>query len=250
MIKKIVSYSLVFLLSLLVFLIATMPANLLWQKVLSAHLPLQKHGIKVLAVSGSIWDGKAHIRYRHLEGIADWDVRFSELLTGQVILDLDLESGLGDISGMAAVSPSIIELSLPKAEIELSQISPFLKRERVTLDGIANINGLALTLENMRPISATGRGSWSGGQVTYPVGRKTNKREMPAFFAEIRTQGDGAIYLGVRDSDAGFDVIDATLNKEGEALLQVKRRLLDLAGEQARHKNETDVVFKVKKPLF
>lgn len=250
MIKKIVSYSLVFLLSLLVFLVATMPANILWQRVLAEQIPLQKVGVKVLGVDGSIWDGKAHVRYRHLEGIVDWEISFAELLTGRIVLNLVADSALGELGITTAISPSSAEINLPKAEIALSQISPFLRRERITLDGVAHINGLNIELEGMRVVSASGKGSWSGGQVTYPVGRKVNKRDMPAFYAELGTNDDGVIGLGIRDPDASFDVIDATLDKEGVALLQVKRRLLDLAGERARHKNETDTVFKIKKPLY
>lgn len=256
MIKKIFSYSLVFLLSLLIFLIATMPASVIWHHIAAPKLPIQKLGVKVLGVEGTIWSGKALIKYRHLEGIVAWELGFADVLLGEISANLSTDSALGQFDLESTLSPGSVSVLLPKAEIALAQISPFLKRERVTLDGYANLNNLSLEIEGLpelsdvRVVSASGRGSWSGGEVAYPVGRNINKRDMPPFYASLETEDDGLIRLSVRDPDASFDVIDATLDNEGVALLQVKRRLLDLAGERARHKNETDVVFKIKKPLY
>lgn len=250
MFKKIALYSLLFLISLLIFLLATLPANVLWQKVLSNNVPLKKLGIMVKAVDGSVWDGRVHLGYRGAEGILDWDVDTLGLMKLELPVLLNLNSTVGQVSGNLVLSPDSSNLTIPKAEIDLDRLNPFFRRERVSLSGSALINQLVLHLDGNRLSYAEGRGSWTGGDIAYPVGRDLHERNLPPFFARVETGDNGEIRLGIKDTDADFDVIDATLDMQGEAFLQVRRRLLDLADEPARHANETDVIFKVKKPLY
>ena len=55
-IKKTALYLSLFLLSLLLFLIASLPADVLWNKGLAPQLKGMKMPVKVLSLSGTVWD--------------------------------------------------------------------------------------------------------------------------------------------------------------------------------------------------
>jgi hypothetical protein len=70
------------------------------------------------------------------------------------------------------------------------------------------------------------------------------------FRADIKTR-DGVVSLGIRDPQASFDVISASLDQQGVGMMSITRRLLDLSREPwSQNSREQDVVFKVKKELF
>lgn len=250
-IKKIVLSVVIFFVSLLLFLLATLPANFVWQRFVEPQLPLQKTGISVLAVDGSIWDGRAQIRYQQLDMIADWNVSLPDIATLSVPMELTLEShaGIARFSVLFGVSESRIELS--SADIDLAYLTPVLKRQRVELSGNLMAKELAFNVVDQRIVSAEGLFSWSGGEISYPAGAQIHQRDMPSFRGQVELLDDGVIYMGIRDNQASFDLIEGSLQTDGTALMKIKRRLLDLADERwPRNSQEQDVVFKVKKMIY
>lgn len=247
-IKKTILFSLLFLVCLTVFLVITVPAGYVWQNVIQPNTNMRALGIQVLGVDGSLWDGRAHVRYRHIESIVDWRVASEGLAGAQLPLSVDVRSQAGEASLILSMGMNQVDLDIHSLTADLATLSPFFLRQRVRLDGRVEARDLALSITPDSILSASGKASWSGGSIAYPVGRTIREPLMPPFRAELQTRDDGTIYLGIRDAEAEFDVIEASLTPDGTGLAQVRRRLLDLAGERAPHDRETDVVFKMKQP--
>jgi general secretion pathway protein N len=250
-IKKTIYYIIIFVFSLIAFLLATMPANYLWKNVLAPNVNLKSIGLTVDAVDGSVWDGQALLQYKGLSSIVDWDVSVLGMLTLALPVEVIIKSQAGEMLLNARLSPFKSTVVITKADVALAELSPSLRRYKVKLDGDLMIKDLKVSLDGELLESASGLMSWSGGNIAYPAGRKVHERDMPTFQAKLTTKDSGVIHLGVRDENAKFDVIDATLSPEGVALLKVSRRLLDLADEPwPQNSKEQDTVFKVKKMIY
>ncbi len=250
MIKKITLYVFVFLLSLLLFLVAFFPANVLWEKLVQPQVNLEQLGLRVDKIQGTVWQGQALIHYRSIASIVDWDVDLSGLLALRVPAIVKVNSQVGSLNAKLRLGTSQSVLLIDQAEVKLAGLNALLRQQRVTLDGLLFIKNLQVELREWRPVSAFGMASWSGGNIAYPAGREVHERNLPMFKADLDTQ-DGAIRLAIRDANASFDVISATLDANGQGMMSITRRLLDLSNEPwSLNSREQDVVFKVKKDLF
>jgi len=250
-IKKTLFYILIFVVSFSVFLISTLPASLLWEKVLQQELKNSVAGLDVSSVRGTVWQGEALVRYKSLAMVVDWDVELSGLFAFTLPTSIEINGQAGSISLSVVLGLSQVALMVDKAEIELSHLTPLVKSKRVSLDGKLILKDILLLVEGQQIVSLSGVGSWTGGDIAYPAGRQLHERNLPVFKMLAETNDDGLVHVGVRDSDANFDVIDVSLDKTGEAMVKVARRLLDLADEEwPKNSKETDIVFKVKKVIY
>lgn len=231
------------------------PARVIWDQALAPNASVQSAlrslGLKVEGLEGTIWDGRALLRYQGISSILDWDFSFTEIYRLNLPVDIEIVSQAGRLSALASASISGVDLHVSKAEIDLAALTPALRRQRVTLDGELLIKDLRVSLSDQKVNHGSGLMSWTGGDIAYPVQRAIHERSLPAFKVTVETRDDGIIYAGVRDSGGTFDVLEASLSPEGEAFAQVKRRLLDLADEHwPKNSRENDTVFKVKKMIY
>jgi len=249
-IKKVVLYFVVFVISLMVFLVVLFPANILWQRVLEPQMNLAPMGVRVEKIRGTIWQGEALINYRSIISILSWETQGAGLIGLQLPIELKVVSQAGALKSTLAIRPAGMGVLIREAEIQLAALNPVLKQNKLSLDGVLLVKDLELQLENLRPVKADGMASWSGGDIAYPAGREVHQRNLPVFRASIDTQ-DGVIRLAIRDAQASFDVISASLDEQGVGMMSITRRLLDLSREPwSQNSREQDVVFKVKKELF
>jgi len=250
-IKKTALYLSLFLLSLLLFLLATLPANFVWQQALSSKLIGKNLPIKVLAIEGTVWGGKALVRYQKIESIVDWDISLMGLLSLGLPIDVQVNSQVGSLELGANVGLNSASIEVVSADIDLIYLTPLFRRHRVKLDGSFVAKNIQLEVVDNQIRSARGLLSWSGGDISYPAGRKVHERTLPMFKGKLETKENGDIYIGVRDTGASFDLIEGHLGSGGSAMLKVKRRLLDLSDEAwPQNSREQDVVFKVKKNIY
>lgn len=251
MVKKIFAYLAVFLFSFLVFLLALTPASFIWDRFVAPNVSLAPYGVKVEQVQGRIWSGQVLFRVQGIDTILTWDMQLSRLWLLRLPVELDLDSHAGTATASIVASPSGWDLQLDSLDAQLSALNSALKRRRITLDGQLVARDIRASLEEGQLVSAEGRFSWSGGQIAYPVRRDLHEREVPDFSGRITTLEEGVTYIGISDSGSDFDPVEVSLMPDGVALLQVKRRLLDLVDEPwPSNSNERDVVFKVKKDIF
>ena len=255
MLKKSVLYVLLFLFALFSFLLCKAPAVVVWEKVLTSNPSLQNSmqtmGLNVESLDGTIWDGQALVRYKGVSSIVDWRLKLTKVYTLSLPLELDVRSQAGEIKALVNAGFSGLDMHVLKADIDLSALTPAFRSQRLTLDGNLLAKDLKAKLVGGQLKSAGGTVSWSGGDIAYPAQRATHERSLPSFRATLETRPDGEVYAGVRDSGGAFDVLELSLDSEGQALVKVKRRLLDLADEHwPKNSNEQDTVFKIKKMIY
>ncbi len=250
MVKRALLYFLLFFVSLTIFVVLTVPAAFVWKQV-APNVNLRPVGVQVQSLRGNLWQGQVLARVQGVPVLLSWHVDAGGLMTASLPVDLLIESGMGEVDAHLHAGFGGIELTVPRADVTLAGLNPALRRERLVLDGQLQIQNLFVRWQDGRPVSAEGAMAWSGGDIAYPAGRNTHQRNLPAFSGRLSTNEQGAINLDIRDRDAQFAVIEAQLTEQGVGLLEVKRRLLDLADEPwSVRSKESDVVFKVKKPLF
>ena len=247
--KKILLFVLLGVFSYLFFLIATLPASVVWTQ-LSPKLPLKQLQINVKAVSGTVWKGEALIFSKGLEGVLAWDISVLGLFAAQLPVNLNVKSNVGSLQTILRLSIDGGEITETKGNIQLAALNPLLKGQRVSLDGDVKIESLAVGYYNGIIAPARGRFTWSGGEVKYPVGRETHGNQFPPFIGLISQKADVTL-LSISDNQSSVDFLDAELNALGMATLRVRRRLLDLADEPwPKNSSESDVVFKVRRKIL
>lgn len=248
MFKKILLFILVGLISYLSFLIASLPASLVWNYI-SPQLPLKSLQLNVNGVSGTAWKGEALIASRGVEGVLGWDISFLGLLTGQLPVELELKSNVGALDTTARFFSNGIELSDTKGRINLQSLNPVLKPQRITLNGTLKIDSLTVGLFDGVVTTANGLFGWTGGRVEYPAGREIHGNEFPSFTGEL-AQKAGVTALTIKDAESSINAIEGIMDDKGVATLKIKRRLLDLANEPwPENSSPSDVVFKIQRKV-
>jgi hypothetical protein len=235
----------------MLFILASLPADVAWNNGLAPQLKGKNIPVKVLSLNGTIWDGGALVRYQNIDSVVSWSISPLGLFSLAVPVELNVVSQAGELNVNANFGLNSIYVELVSADVDLSYLTPLFKRQRVKLSGQLVAKGVQFEVVSNQFKSASGLLSWSGGDITYPAGRQLHDRTLPMFKARLETHNDGDIFVGVRDSGASFDLIEGVLDIEGAAMLTVKRRLLDLSDEAwPKNSDEKDTVFKVKKNIY
>lgn len=251
MIKKTAIYLSLFLFSLSLFLLATLPADIVWHKGIAPQLQGAKIPVKVQSLNGSIWNGQALVRYQNIEAIVAWHISPVGMLSLELPIKFNVESQAGLVVLNASLGLGATYIDLVSADIDLAYLTPLFRRQRVKLNGQVIAKNIQLVVEDNQFKTASGLFSWSGGDIAYPAGRQLHERTLPMFKGRLETKNNGDIFLGVRDVESSFDVIEGVLDPEGTAMMTVKRRVLDLADEAwPQNSQENDTVFKVKKNIY
>lgn len=251
MFKQTLAYLALFLVSLVIFLIAFLPASFAWQHVIGPRTHLQSIGLQVKAVEGTIWQGRAQVLFRFVEGVAEWNLSVSELTQLRLPLALKLDTNAGNMESEVALSLAGVSVDIPKMDIEIASLNKFLELHRLRASGELLVRNLKLRIEDKMVQTASGKINWTGGDVRYPAGREMHERNIPPVYGTLSSASVGNLSLGLRDQEASFDFLSASIDESGVAFVEVRRRLLDIADEPwSASSEETDVVFKVKKPLL
>lgn len=231
-------------------MIAYLPVAFIWDRIPDLTHRLARVGLSVLALDGTIWQGRAHLRYQTMEGILSWDLDFWSLPRLRLPIEAHLDSSVGAADMFLLLSRAEQIVRIQRADIDLAQLSPLLRKERITLDGRLMVLDLEVMLVDQVIDNVAGQVSWSGGTIGYPVGRQVRERRLQEFRG-LLTMKENIAHFGLREAGGNFDVIDATLNPEGELLARVKGHLFTLADENLPGNYQPqDDVFKVKKKIL
>ena len=182
----------------------TFPANVAYQWFAPEQLRLK-------GVSGSIWNGRAtegalgDAYFRDLR----WQARPSQLLTGNMAIDVSVQSPAGPIRTTAKAGLSgQLQLLDTSGTLTLSAVHPSLQAGGV--DGILRLDMQSLALENGFPVEALGTVTIER-LIATAVGSET----IGDFKASFSTETDGIVGL-VED-------VDAVLSVDGRLVLSPNR---------------------------
>lgn len=223
-----------FLLSLLIFLVCTLPAAL----AVRALPALQVGGQPVSfgAVQGSVWDGQLTWRWRRLAGAVSWQLSWRGGTPGVAFQTLGSLPASGWIGGADALKVRDLDFSLPASVVREAQ--PGLQ-----LDGTISARGLSFTFANKRVTDAAGRLAYTGGEAQW---RNESPVTVPALHGMITSLAQGAEIVVKDGDDSAMAVgrVEANIGSLSVYRAWTLRLGLSQGGDAA------DVVFETSLPLW
>ncbi|WP_157496713.1 type II secretion system protein N [Hahella ganghwensis] len=251
MILKSVAMFVIAGLSYFIALVLYMPVSFAWGYV-QEWLPLQQLPVKVQQTNGTLWDGEALLSSRQLSGVIDWQLAPQSLITSDSLVNIDFRSDRISLTSQGALrnfEQAELDANL---ELDLAALNPLLRQHRLNLSGVLTIQRLStvVDLNTGKPLELKGQGRWEGGSVSYPMGREVQSTVMPPLVGQI-TQVGQDISLEVTEEESGKAVMQAQMGPDGVAKIQIRRRLLDLAGAPwSGSSGPDDVVFRIQQKVI
>lgn len=233
------------------FLIYTLPAAFVWG-YLSPHVSnqLKQMRLDITNVAGTVWRGQVLLNYQGHNVLAGWHLEGSQLLSGKLGVVIDAKSSLGELHGEVFSNLNDHDVSIRSAKVFLGKVTPFISKTKVVLDGVFEAENVRLVLHEKEITDSMGLFSWSGGDISYPVGRQHHQRSLPPFEGIISWQ-DPNIHLGIRDDSSDFDVIEVMLSQAGMLRVSAKKRILDIAKENwPSSDGPRKSVFSIRRKIF
>jgi general secretion pathway protein N len=225
----------VFVASLVVFLVALMPAALVIDKV-----PALRPGGAPLVLSdarGPWWDADVRARWRDQQGLLSWELNWHGLTPG---VDLSLSAGELQARGWLGAAWGDWRLQQWRAEVPVAMVSRQVPQGDA--DGTVSLSLLVLELADQSVVDAKGTLDYSGGTVSW--GRDGAAR-VPPLDGRL-TMAENGPQLTVTGPDQQQLVLASLENKT--LSVQVRRAWPQLLGV-SQGGDPSDVVFRMRRPL-
>ncbi len=251
MIKKTIALFLVATLSYLFALIVYMPVSFAWQNVQN-WLPRNELPMRIQQTNGTLWLGEALLQSRFLSGVLSWDLDPLNFINNDSLIKLNFRSDKVSLETHGRLSSSDLISVEGELKMDLAAINPMLKQHRLDLSGVLNVRQLEALIDsgNGQPREIHGQAKWDGGTVSYPLGRQVQTTVMPPLIGRFAQAGEN-ITLDVSEEASGLLVMQAQLTPEGVVNIQIRKRLLDLAGAPWSGSSEPDdIVFKIQQKVI
>ncbi|MFY0642546.1 MAG: type II secretion system protein N [Bermanella sp.] len=232
-----------------VCLIALMPLNVVYRVLAPTNLP-----VDVLAVSGTIWQGKVVIKHDMTGQLdAKWALKPLSLITGRLQAQMSVDSSVFDFKSLVTVNglTQSIELEKTSGLVSAGLINKIIAQSKTKMSGDLELNNthVEYNFATGESSAASGQLVWMGGQVKYPKGRKMASANLPMLVAKLGSENK-ELKVDVATTD-GVQVANASLKKDGWANVAVRKAMIDLVGEKWPNKVSADaVVFEVSERIF
>ena len=205
-------------------------------------------GLVLGSAEGRLLRGDADLAYRGQDlGRLTWSVQPAAFLDLRLGTDWQIAHADYTVSGTAAVGPGVTEFGATGL-IHAVAVNRFLSQYHISLDGMFEIDGLDLRLDDDE-ISADGKLRWSGGHTVYRVAGETHDVELPGMVAVLASEADGPV-LEVVTADDALKLMNARLDPEGWVHIGVTARLTTLAGNPWHGDTDDAVVVTVSERLY
>lgn len=250
MLKKIFLYSLLAIFAYLGFLIANLPASVVWQYA-RPYLPLERLPVKLSPPGGTLWAGHMALSYQDHQGELQWRLTPWRLLTGDSPLQAQFRSDLLRLDLDARWAEDALELRV-RGNAPLASFNQALKPHGVSVEGTLDLPGLEARIDprQQRLLDLKGSLHWSGGNVGYPMGMEMRHQQMPGLVGLLGLRGND-IVLDIKENPAALGLAEVLVQQDGIARVAVRRALLDLAGAPwSAQSSAQDVVFRAQQRLF
>jgi hypothetical protein len=215
---------------ILALLVITYSIALIAMTPLSWLLPLVENqltpmGVRVSQVEGSIWQGQGQISERTLgEAKVQWDIQLLPLLLLKAPIDLRITNSHADLNGTVAVSPFGVSVTGLSGHIDEKAFQSVYQPYRADISGRLQLNGVSADVSWGRKLGdASGELSWSGGPISFPVGRSIQSYEVPTMLGQLTSDENQWLVDIKGQQDQQF--IQANLTREGMGTLSIKRNL-------------------------
>jgi len=249
---KIKHYILLGVVSFFLFLIAMLPANLLWRGASSAFE--DKVPGKIESVNGTIWDGffvlnvtNKALRDRYL---VQWELHPLALLMAKVSLSLHVESSKGVLNGdgyLGLLSSGVSGLS---GNVDANIADHLLSQAGASVGGLLTLKDITIVIADKQIDSASGHLIWSGGEVSYRDGSARKTVDFPRVEGVLSEREQGLL-LAVMESKHQKSLGEAMMRVDGIGGVKVLQRVMSLAGISSTSTGrDDDILFNIQKPIF
>lgn len=256
MLKSILAARWYLILGLFTFLLAlvlTMPLHFVWRFLAAELSALPVH---VQQVSGTLWQGRVQLRILQLQELGLLDTRWQlspwALLIGRADLDMQIETA--DIRLHLPLQINLNQqLSISGAEgyLDMRPLRPLLQRQRTDAEGHVELNRLLLEADLSTGVigQLSGQIRYSGGPVTLLVDNKPVNARLPVLLGQLGREPErAALDLTTEQGEA---LLRAYLQPDGWAGVELRRRLLDIVGQQWPVQASPDtVIFEASHKVF
>lgn len=225
------SLILIGLLSCLFFVVALLPASLVWRFVGNSFSGLP---LTVETVGGTVWNGFLQTRVQGAIApgplLVQWNLKALRLLMGEVALDLKFEGGQYRLQGggyWGLWGKGIADLN---GDVQAALLEQALGDMGVSAGGAVKVVNVNARLSGSRITSAGGNIGWSGGQVAVRSGGTPQTIDFPGIKGELAAV-DGNLIVAVTETRGNQPLGELSLLPEqGLAGVKVLKRVLSLAG--------------------
>ena len=236
---------LITLLSFIVSLAATVPVSLIW-KYVEPYVAIP--GVKIAEPQGTLWQGQTQVTWQRETAQASWSISPWSLFLARLSSDIQVSGSGFDVTANAQLGPGGYSLTHVNGYVDDTLINPRLRAFKATLSGRFWLDELAAQGEWEKILtSASGEVRWTGGNVSYPVGRETRNPKIVQLVARLSTV-DNVVRLSVEDPD-NVPVVSGQVAEDGWATLNVHQHLMKVANERWPD-NDRDIVFDMKQKIF
>lgn len=239
------------ILLLLIFLFVQLPAS--W--LIARFAPNQQY---LENINGNLWRGQAQWRLparmigragQPLSGSLDWQWRPWELLWLQMGSDVTIKTGSSDVHARLGLRRNGISISNAKGVLAGTTIGTLAPIQWPATD--ITLHDVSLNASRSEGkttwTEAEGQLTWPGGQIGYPMGRKTEILDLPAMKNNITLDKGKLHFELVNDSDERMG--DIYLDSDNMLDVQLTQRLLlNVKGYKGNAAMDTAVV-SVRQPL-
>lgn len=222
--KRAAAYMGVGAVAYLLFLALTLPASVLFSRVIPAG-----SGITVVAPQGTPWHGEA----RQLQvagapvGHVTWSIHPLSLFTGRLDYDLYVHAATTDLRGEAALSPGgTVTLNGVTGQLDLVTALAWLRLPPNSATGRLSFNLDRFVLEDRRPTALDGKMTLDRLRVLYP-----QSTELGGYAATFKTDAHG-IHGQAHDSGGPVN-LDAVISVTPDGRYETRGTLTARAGASA-----------------
>lgn len=222
----------VFFLCYVIFLMALVPANFVYQRV-ADRLSAQSQNIRLYGVEGRVWQGQAQrldVAGQHFQEVS-WDWHLLPLLLGRGELSVKFHDP--ETSGTAVMGTSLLGqahyFNDVKAELPLSRLAGWLKLPFGNINGMLRLDLPALVMAQKQWTQAEGRidvlNASMSGRIPLELGdvHITVKTEQNTIVAVLKDGGGGLQLDGVfKMTPAGDYQFNGTLSARATASASLK----------------------------
>ena len=201
------------------FCAALAPAGLL-------AIPMQRlGGASLTATAGTLWSGSGALRLGGLGlGRLHWSFEPSTALRLAPGCAWRLTGDAVDLQGRMAFQGGAVELSA-QGTVAAAAVNPGLAAYDIRLDGSLTIDELDAAVSDGSLTRLDGSGRWTGGTVSYALGRQLHTALLPPMRAEANS---APIRASAFAEAEGALLVQAEIMDGGYVKIGITRRLLQL----------------------
>jgi len=236
-----------------------MPARVLFDALKPKLLPASSAGLKISEPKGSIWKGAIDLEVSGMSFRADWDILQSQLFKGElaVAISVTSQSPPGNLKTPNWIKGTIFGSIFGKFgcynvnAMVSAELINHLANGQFSLENKVVMNALEVNFKDNSFKTARGKLNWPGGLIAYyDPSRGQQQVDLPALTGEISTeQGKLTGRLGLDDS-SGI-LVSAEVDGKGEAIVAIRKRMLDVLGQGwSKAVDPDDVILEIQQALF